>query len=253
MEISKNLIYQACIKQHDEGDFGIYFPNLFSKDGWGEDDWDYPLAQGTTRLEAIKEAQKQLALYLAGVVADNEDLPLPTPIHSITLLDGMEIINIEIPSSLDTEEIKEHLKGRHWHISYYLEDNEDEIIEAIGYKNDEGEWDIYFDDYSEEEEKLFFDSSYEKDWAGNILLFTVHLRLEAQKKFDHFVENVILKLRTTDEWSEREKNRRDSRKYIKLDDILKHIDEKVEMGEMTESEAELLKMELATDTDNYFK
>jgi hypothetical protein len=111
----------------------------------------------------------------------------------------MEITDIETTISLYSEEIKEHLKGRHWHISYYLEDNEDEVIEAIGYKNDQGEWDIFFDDYPMEKETLFFDPTYKKsyDRPDEILLFSVHLRCEAQEKFNQFVENVLLKHRTS--------------------------------------------------------
>lgn len=242
----KKLVYQACIKQHEEGDFGIYFPNLFPEDGW-----EYPLAVGTTRLEAIKEAQKQLAFSLAGILYDNEDLPKPLPIQSKDLLEGMEIIDIETATSLDSEEIKEHLKGRHWHISYYLEDNEDEVIEAIGYKNDQGEWDIYFDDYSEDEKTLFFDSSYKKnhEWPYNIILFSVHLHSEAQEKFNHFVENVILKRRTSIEWLEREKDRLESEANFNKA-LIDLIDKKLKNGEIIENEAALMKNEITSNVDN---
>lgn len=242
----KKLVYQACIKQHEEGDFGIYFPNLFPEDGW-----EYPLAVGTTRLEAIKEAQKKLAFSLAGILYDNEDLPKPLPIQNKDLLEGMEIIDIETATSLDSEEIKEHLKGRHWHISYYLEDNEDEVIEAIGYKNDQGEWDIFFDDYSEDEEPHFFDSSYRKnpEWPYDIILFSVHLRSEAQEKFNHFVENVILKRRTSIEWLEREKDRLESKGNFNKA-LIDLIDEKVKIGEISENEAALMKNEITTNVDN---
>jgi predicted RNase H-like HicB family nuclease len=244
MENSKKLVYPSFIKQHEEGDFGVYFPTLFPEDGW-----EYPLAGGATRDEAIKNAQKELTFSLAGILYDNEDLPRSIPIQSEHLSEGMEIIDIETTISLYSEEIKEHLKGRHWHISYYLEDNEDEVIEAIGYKNDQGEWDIFFDDYSEEEETLFFDSSYKKNphWPDEILLFSVHLRTEAQEKFNQFVEKVILKRRTSNEWLEREKNRldyiRDSNNVV----LFEFIDEKVKIGEMTESEAALIKQEMTTD------
>lgn len=253
MEYSKKLVYQACIKQHEEGDFGVYFPNLYPESGW-----EYPLAMGATRLEVIKEAQKQLAFSLAGILYDNEDLPKPLPIQSKDLLKGMEIIDIGTATGLDSEEIKEHLEGRHWHISYYLEDNEDEIIEAIGYKNDQGEWDIFFDDYSKEEETLFFDSTYNKnpDWPDETLLFTVHLRSEAQEKFNQFVENVILKYRTSDEWLERQKKRKewnsnqddpileiiyDKLKTGELTDLLEFINEKLKNEELTESKASSIK------------
>ena len=191
MGYSKKPVYSAFIKQQEEGDFGVYFPTLFPEDGW-----EYPLAEGATKLEAIKSAEKRLAFSLAGILYDNEDLPEPSIIQSEQLSEGMELIDIETTLSLYSDEIMENLKGRHWHISYYVEEF-DENIEAIGYKNDQGEWDIFFEDYTEEEETYFFDSSYKKasEWPYEYILFSVHSRSEAQDKFNQFVENVILKHR----------------------------------------------------------
>jgi len=194
MEYSKKLVYPAFIKQQEEGDFGVYFPTLFPEDGW-----EYPLAEGATKLEAIKSAEKRLALSLAGILYDNEDLPEPSIIQSEHLSEGMEIVDIETTLNLYSDEIMENLKGRHWHISYYVE-SFDENIEAIGYKNDQGEWDIFFEDYTEDEETYFFDSSYKKnsEWPYDYILFSAHSRSEAQNKFNQFVENVILKHRNGD-------------------------------------------------------
>lgn len=62
------------------------------------------------------------------------------------------------------------------HISYYDEENDD-FIEAIGFKNEQDTWDIFWEFCSEEE----------------TLLFTVKTRTEAKEKFEQFVEEVILK------------------------------------------------------------
>lgn len=129
---SDKLVYPAFIQQDDEGIFGVYFPTLFPESGW-----DFPLSRGETKREAIKNAKKDLAYSLAGILYDNEELPEPIPIQSNHLSQGMELIEVETSLEPYAEEIEEHLKGRHWHICYYVEENDD-FIEAIGYKNDQG-------------------------------------------------------------------------------------------------------------------
>ena len=97
MEYSKKLVYPAFIKQHGAGDFGVYFPILFPKDGW-----EYPLTEGATKLEAINSAEKRLALSLAGILYDNEDLPEASITQSEHLSEGMEIVDIETTLNLKT-------------------------------------------------------------------------------------------------------------------------------------------------------
>lgn len=245
MVYSKKLVYPAFIKQDDEGVFGVYFPNLFPDAGW-----DFPLSEGVTKLEAIKKAKKDLAYSLAGTLYDNEDLPEPTPIPITQLSERMELIDVETIIDHYLEEINEHLKSRHWHIENYVEEY-NEYIEAIGYKNEQGKWDILFGDYSEEEETQFFDTSYKKSPESpyNTILFSVNLRSEAQEQFNQFVENVILKHRTSKEWSDRKKERIESKKNFN-ESLFQVIDEKVNIGEITEEEAILMKTVMNEDLDN---
>lgn len=182
---SDKLVYPAFIQQDDEGIFGVYFPTLFPESGW-----DFSLSRGKTKCEAIINAKKDLAYSLAGILYDNEELPEPVPIQSNNLSQGMELIEVKTSFEQYAEEIEAHLKGRHWHICYYVEDNDD-FIEAIGYKNDQGTWDIFFEYCSEEElETLAYFHTKNPDYP---LLFTVKLRTEAEKKFNQFVEDVIIK------------------------------------------------------------
>lgn len=185
---SDKLVYPAFIQQDDKGIFCVYFPTLFPESGW-----DFPLSRGETKRKAILNAKKDLAYSLAGILYDNEELPEPIPIQRNQLSHGMELIAIETSFVPYAEEIKEHLKGRHWHIYYYVEEKDD-FIEAIGYKNDLGTWDIFFD-YCSEDEIEIFDSFCKKnpDYPGYPLLFTVKLRIEAEEKFYQFVEEVMLK------------------------------------------------------------
>lgn len=185
---SDKLVYPAFIQQDDEGIFGVYFPTLFPESGW-----DFPLSRGETKREAIKNAKKDLAYSLAGILYDNEELPEAIPIQSNHLSQGMELIEVETSLEPYAEEIEEHLKGRHWHICYYVEENDD-FIEAIGYKNDQGTWDIFFE-YCSEDEIEIFDSFCKKnpDYPNYPLLFTVRLRTEAEEKFNQFVEDVFNK------------------------------------------------------------
>lgn len=173
---SNKFVYPAFIQQEEEGMFCVYFPTLFPEHGW-----DYPLSRGTSKRIALKNAQKDLAYSLAGILYDNEELPEPIPIHGNNLSQGMELIEVETSFEPYADEIKEHVKGRHWHINYYVEDTDD-FIEAIGFKNDQGMWDIFYEDYLEEEEH-----------PDDHLLFTVKFRTEAEEKFNQFVEEIILK------------------------------------------------------------
>lgn len=187
---SDKLIYTAFIQQEDEGIFCVYFPTLFPESGW-----DFPLSRGATKREAIKNAKKDLAYTLAGILYDNEELPELIPINSNDLSEGMEFIDIETSFVPYAEEIKEHLKGRHWHITYYDEENDD-FIEAIGYRNEHETWDIFFE-YCSDDDIEIFDSFCNKnpEYPDYPLLFTVKFRSEAEEKFNRFVNDVILKLR----------------------------------------------------------
>jgi predicted RNase H-like HicB family nuclease len=73
MENAKKLVYPAFIQQDDEGLFCVYFPTLFPESGW-----DFPLSRGETKSIALKNAKKDLAYSLAGILYDNEDLPDPS-------------------------------------------------------------------------------------------------------------------------------------------------------------------------------
>jgi predicted RNase H-like HicB family nuclease len=180
--INKNkFVYPAFIQVDDEGMYGVYFPTLFPEAGW-----DYPLSRGETKRIAINNAKEDLACSLAGILYDNEELPEPIPIESNQLTEGMELIDIETSFEPYAVEIQEHLKGRHWHIGYYIQEN-DQYIEAIGFKNDQGMWDIYYED--EDEENLLNKNPRDSDRP----LFTVKSHTEAEEKFKEYVETVFLK------------------------------------------------------------
>lgn len=121
----EKFVYPAIVKQEVEGGFGVYFPTLFPNHGW-----EISISNGNTKYEAIKEAKKKLAFTLAGILDDNESLPKPIPIQSESISKGMELIEVETSFHPYYDEIKQHLKGRHWHITYYIEEH-DEEIEAI--------------------------------------------------------------------------------------------------------------------------
>lgn len=186
----QKFVYPAFIQQEDEGIFCVYFPTLFPEAGW-----DFPLSRGETKRKAINNAKKDLAFSLAGILYDNEDLPEPIPIQSDRLSKGMELIDVETSFEPYADEIQEHLKGRHWHLGYYVEENA-EYIEAIGFKNDQGLWDIFYENYSEGEEIKSINSSNRNPVApDSTLLFTVKFYSEAEEKFNQFVEDVVLKRR----------------------------------------------------------
>ena len=176
MKLSDKFTYPAVIKRDRKGKFLIYFPTLFPDTGW-----EYPLTKGDSKETALKNAEKELALSLAGFIYDNEEIPAPVPILKKQLSEGMELIEIETSMASYADEIEEHLQGRHWHIGYYKRGH---IIEAIGFKNDEGLWDIFYDKYLAK--RLSEDDQFKP-------IFTVKTYSEAEEKFEQYVENVLLK------------------------------------------------------------
>ncbi|MEE6132282.1 hypothetical protein [Priestia sp. GS2] len=75
------------------------------------------------------------------------------------------------------------------HITYYDDEN-DNLIEAIGYKMNKGCG--HFLKYCSEDDVRMFDAFSMKN-SDYPLLFTVKLRTEAEEKCNEFVEIVILK------------------------------------------------------------
>jgi predicted RNase H-like HicB family nuclease len=106
--------YPAFIYREEEGEFGVYFPTLF-----GEDGWDYPLGSGITKSKAIKEAKKELAYTIAGLIYDKDPVPEPGVILKEQLSTGMELIEIETCFDDYKDEIEENFRTRHWHIDYW--------------------------------------------------------------------------------------------------------------------------------------
>ncbi len=172
----EKLRYPAIIKKDDDGTFSVYFPALFPEHGW-----EFPLSQGKSKPEAVKNAEKELAFTLAGFLYDNEEIPATVPIQKEQLSDGMELIEVETSMASYAEEIKEHLRGRHWHIGYYEHGLD---FEAFGFKNARGLWDIFYEESEAGELSGHPDLTH---------LFTVKTHSEAEEKFKQFVENVILK------------------------------------------------------------
>lgn len=178
MKIAEKFVYPAIIQQNKEGTFSVYFPSLFPDSGW-----EYPLAEGKIKKRVIENARKELATTLAGILYDNEELPKPIPINKNKLSKGMELIEIETSLELYKEEIQKRLEGRHWHLMYIDEETNDIIASAIAFKNEQGTWDVYLDsDYDES-----------TPFSEEQIIFTVKTHMEAEEKFDRFVEEVILK------------------------------------------------------------
>lgn len=82
--------YPAFIRQEKGGEFGVYFPTLFSDVGW-----DYPLSRGNTKDKAIEKAKKELAYTIAGIIYDNDVAPNPVTISTEHLSEDLEVIEIE--------------------------------------------------------------------------------------------------------------------------------------------------------------
>lgn len=174
--IFENIVYPAFIKQNEEG-FGVHFPTLFP-----EQDWKFYRSLGQTKDEAILNAKKDLAYFLAGVLYDNEELPGQVNIPSDLVTVEMELVWISTSYSDYAKEIEEHLLGRHWHIDF----NRDEESEykAVAYKNKQGHWEVRADGNlpieTEVEKLLQICPTYP-------LICIAFRRNEAEKNFDIFV------------------------------------------------------------------
>jgi predicted RNase H-like HicB family nuclease len=182
--------YPALIRQEKDGDFGVYFPTLFSGVGW-----HYPLSRGNTKEKAIEKAKKDLAYTIAGIIYDNDVVPEPVMIPTEQLSEDMEIIEIETCYEDYKKEIEEHLLGRHWHIDYW--DEEFGVISTFGFRNEQGTWNIYFSEHTSDDKAKFLDKHYKRtsNSSNEWLLFTVKSRSEAEEKVYNFIENVLLPIR----------------------------------------------------------
>lgn len=167
--------YPAFIQRENDGDFGVYFPTLFRNYGW-----DFPLSRGSTKDKAIKKAKKDLAYTIAGIIYDNDVVPVPVNIPNDQLCEDMEVIEIETCYEDYKKEIDEHLFGRHWHIDYW--DEEHGSISTIGFRNELGTWDIYFSEHISDEEAKILDQHCK--------------RTEGEEKVYNFIENVLLPIRS---------------------------------------------------------
>lgn len=76
----------------------------------------------------------------------------------------------------------------HWHIGYY-ENGCD--FEAVGYPNRDGTWNIYFEDYTEEEGLHVYNDKGDRVVVGKFL-FKVVSREEAEEKFHKWIENELI-------------------------------------------------------------
>jgi hypothetical protein len=80
----------------------------------------------------------------------------------------------------------------HWHIGYY---EGDYCIEAIGFENEEGTWDVYFNELDDEDVRKLFGSGYEIDKVFGVLIFKAQDYDNAQDKFVNWVKTVLLPFR----------------------------------------------------------
>ena len=150
--------YPAFIRRGEDGDFGVYFPTLL-----GEVGWEYPLSTGTSKDKAIQEAKKKLAYVIASIIFDNDPVPDPVRIPHDHLSGNMELIEIE-----------------------------------ARFQNEFGTWNIYFDEPASDEETRFLDLNYKRieNFPNGWLLFTVNSKSEGEQKVHHFIENVLLPMRS---------------------------------------------------------
>jgi hypothetical protein len=76
----------------------------------------------------------------------------------------------------------------HWHLGYYKDGND---IEAVGFFED-GKWVVYYDD--SHDTGLFVKNQPRHELFGVVIL-KVHDYEEAEKKFNEWVESILLPFR----------------------------------------------------------
>lgn len=77
----------------------------------------------------------------------------------------------------------------HWHLGYY---EGKYCIEAIGFRNEEGTWDVFFNHLDDEDVQKLFGSAYELDNDFGVLIFKTKDYEEAQIKFSIWVETILV-------------------------------------------------------------
>ncbi|MCM3617693.1 hypothetical protein M3936_08875 [Sutcliffiella horikoshii] len=82
----------------------------------------------------------------------------------------------------------------HWHLDYFCEET-DYYTSATGFWNEEGSWEIYFNEIEDAElYKLFDGQGYTRDKDFGVLLFKANDFDEAHDRFVKWVESVFLPL-----------------------------------------------------------
>jgi hypothetical protein len=142
-----------------------------------------PVVVGINEREAEQEAKKFLALTLGAMLEEGKTLPEPKPSQNFKLKTNEKAVSLGVKLS-DYEE--RHLANQHWHIIY------DQYFEAMGFKNEQGTWDIFYDDF---QEPGLFPAGNERDADFGILLFQVDSYDEAYEKFYQWVKIVLLPYR----------------------------------------------------------
>ncbi|WP_080846258.1 hypothetical protein [Cytobacillus gottheilii] len=173
----ESAVYPAFIKKNKEG-FGVHFPTLYPETGW-----QHYKSLGKTKKEAIQNAKKDLAYFLAGIVYDYEELPSNAPIPANLVTQEMELVWITAVYRDYAKEIEEHLIGRHWHIDFNRDMNSE--YKAVAYKNEQGVWEVRIDCHLPVEEKHL-----QKICPNYPLICLATRRAEAEEKFDRFVLKV---------------------------------------------------------------
>ncbi len=186
LSVSANTYtYPAVFEDTGKGVVNVYFPGFFPQ---------YPdmppVTHGATVQAALAKAKEYLALFLAGKEEDNEALPVPQPAGKLRCKRNQTVVLVEVCMPEYRELIEQDMVGRHWHIGYYEHGHD---IEAVGYKNEEGDWDIYLDCVGAKYDDLFSSDHPRNDYYGGVpLLFKARIYDEAAEKFKGWVENVFL-------------------------------------------------------------
>jgi len=80
----------------------------------------------------------------------------------------------------------------HWHLDYFSKET-DFYTTAIGFWNEEGSWDVFFNELEDNEMyKLFGSLEYKLDKDFGVLLFKANDFDEAHVKFVKWVEEILI-------------------------------------------------------------
>ncbi|WP_158553408.1 type II toxin-antitoxin system HicB family antitoxin [Peribacillus saganii] len=176
-------IYPAIIEKDEDGFYIVTFPDFAADESDGLE-----ISYAGSKKETIEHAKEVLAIHIGYMLDDKKEIPQPSQ-KELPLTNNQKLIKVQISLNEYRNIIDVHLAGRHFHPGYY---ENGECIEGIAFKNKDGTWTVYYEDFLD---AGLFDFSAERDEDFGVVIFTAESEEKVSEMFIDWAESVLLPFR----------------------------------------------------------